>query len=104
MSCLEDKGGLDIETYKNLKLRNEVYNELIKATNAKKSEIKTSVRKPCKKSPKVTGNRNALTLPIDFSDVKHEANAEYFQDMLFTKGSHSMRDYFLENFMGPVRY
>jgi immune inhibitor A len=93
---LESKGGLDIDTYKNLKLRNEVYNELIEATNARKSEINTSVRQPCKKSPKVTGNRNALTLPIDFSDVKHEANAEHFQDMLFTKGSHSMRDYYLE--------
>jgi len=100
-----DKGGLDIETYKNLKKRNDIYNESIDKMNLKLHSAAEKgldinqligVRLPCEKSDKVTGTRRALVLPVDFKDHKNQTTAEYFQDMLFKKGSNSLRDYYLE--------
>ena len=52
---------------------------------------------PCDKIKPVIGSRKALVLPIDFKDNKHKTEGDHFKKMLFTKGSMSMRDYFLEN-------
>ena len=115
---LVSKGGLDIETHKALKKRNDIINqslkefkenldkkvsdEYIKDLHEKAQEESGmnqifTVKMPCDKIEPVIGSRKALVLPIDFKDNKHKTEAEHFKKMLFTKGSMSMRDYFLEN-------
>jgi immune inhibitor A len=101
-----DKGGLDNKIHKKLKKRSEVINQSIKELKDKLHEDlkknidvkqKYNVRMPCEKSEKVTGTRNALVLPVEFNDCKHQTPADHFSDMLFKKDSNSMRDYFLES-------
>ncbi len=103
---LVSKGGLDIETHEALKKRNEIAIQSLKEfqDDLHKQVLKDSningifdEKMPCDKIKPVKGSRKALVLPIDFKDNKNKTEAEHFKKMLFTKGSMSMRDYFLEN-------
>ena len=99
------EGGLDIETHKTIKKRNEVLDQSL-------TEFKESIHKqilkevdinqifkakmPCDKIEPVTGTRNALVLPINFKNKLHKSTSKHFQKLLFTKGAKSMRDYYLD--------
>lgn len=88
------KGGLDKKTYDGLKGRwNRRQGIISKYGSLKAAPISTG---PCKKIDPVVGNKNALVLLTEFKDKKHTHLPEDLEKKLFTKGSRSLRDYYLE--------
>ena len=97
------RGGLDLETFKALQQRwQDEKRRMDKAKQEIRSIYGTLKKAPlsvgsCKKIDPVIGTKNALVLLTEFKDKKSSTKAEFFKDLLFSKGSNrSMRDYYLE--------
>jgi immune inhibitor A len=97
------QGGLDQETFDFLNQKRKREKKILKNQKQKLIEKYGSIKEtpikvgPCKKIEPVIGDKSALVLLTEFEDVKHTMGPEFFQDLLFSKGSgRSMRDYYLE--------
>lgn len=98
-----DKGGIDLKTFEALRQRRqdqelllENSKERFKSQYGSISSTPISVG-PCKKIDPVIGTKNALVLLTEFKDKKHTIEPQFFEKLLFSKGSNkSMRDYYLE--------
>lgn len=97
------RGGLDLETFKALQIRWRDQNQKnerfklklrLKYGSLKMAPISAG---PCRKIDPVIGKKNALVLLTEFLDKKSSTKPEFFEDLLFSRGSNrSMRDYYLE--------
>lgn len=97
------RGGLDLETFKALQIRwqdQKQKNERFKLKlRLKYGSLKMAPISagPCRKIDPVIGKKNALVLLTEFLDKKSSTKPEFFEDLLFSRGSNrSMRDYYLE--------
>lgn len=96
------QGGIDEKTYEALKQRYKSQKQAIEDGReniiTRYGSLKAAPLSagPCKKINPVIGTKNALVLLTEFKDKKHTHQPGEIEKTLFSKGSKSMRDYYLE--------
>lgn len=97
-----ERGGLDEKTYKALiqrwksqkkEIEDREQNIISKYGSLKAAPLSVG---SCKKLDPVIGDKNALVLLTEFKDKKHTHEPGEIEKTLFSKGSKSLRDYYLE--------
>lgn len=97
-----DRGGLDEETFEALKNRWKGQKQAIEDRKqgiiSKYGSLEAAPLSagPCKNIGPVVGTKNALVLLTEFKDTKHTSEPVEIEKTLFSKGSKSFRDYYLE--------